>query len=321
MYTTEHRLHSVHCQCGKKHIGKFPNHVNAYTQYGDVLANRISYLSVEQYMSYDRIQRYCMNVFDLQISEGTIRNILRRVAKKLTPFYELIYSRILRSLIVGSDETGFKVNGGKGWFWVWQNSEWTYIVASKSRGFDCINSQFSEGLPVSTLISDCWSAQLKTKVKDRQICLAHILRDLEYIVQSVDHHWPKNVRSIFHQAIQVKKYSQPSSYPLKQRAGFEEKLKQLILDESFDENIDIRRLRKRLVKNFDAVFCFLKYNEVPFDNNGSERAIRNVKVKQKVSTGYRSNSGAQDFAIIRSVYDTLKKQGKDIMDITSELLK
>ncbi len=54
---------------------------------------------------------------------------------------------------------------------------------------------------------------------------------------------------------------------------------------------------------------------MPFDNNGSERAIRNIKVKQKVSGGFRSDRGATIFAIIRSTIDTWIKRSADVFDM------
>ncbi len=48
---------------------------------------------------------------------------------------------------------------------------------------------------------------------------------------------------------------------------------------------------------------------MPYNNNGSERAIRNLKVKQKISGGFRSDRGAEIFAILRSVVDTIIKKG------------
>jgi transposase len=67
-------------------------------------------------------------------------------------------------------------------------------------------------------------------------------------------------------------------------------------------------LQKRLKKRKHEVFNFLFYPHVPYDNNASERAIRNLKVKQKVSGGFRSERGAEIFAILRSVIDTIIKK-------------
>ena len=72
------------------------------------------------------------------------------------------------------------------------------------------------------------------------------------------------------------------------------------------------RLQKKLRKISHHILCFLHYNNVPPDNNGSERAIRTIKVKQKVSGGFRSIDGADGFAVIRSVMDTTIKSGNDV---------
>ena len=48
---------------------------------------------------------------------------------------------------------------------------------------------------------------------------------------------------------------------------------------------------------------FLRNELVPPDNNGSERAIRNFKVKQKVSGFFKTDNGAANYAILRSVCD------------------
>jgi transposase len=71
---------------------------------------------------------------------------------------------------------------------------------------------------------------------------------------------------------------------------------------------------KRITKYKDYIFTFLDYHDVPPDNNGSERAIRNVKVKQKISGHFKTENGAQIFAIIRSVTDTCIKNGQKVLD-------
>ncbi len=69
---------------------------------------------------------------------------------------------------------------------------------------------------------------------------------------------------------------------------------------------------KRLIKNRQSIFVFLYYREILFDNNGAERAIRNVKIKNKVSGCFRSQKGAFNFAVLRSVIDTTIKNTQDV---------
>jgi len=71
---------------------------------------------------------------------------------------------------------------------------------------------------------------------------------------------------------------------------------------------------KRMVKYKDHIFNYLKYPDVPADNNGSERAIRNIKVKQKISGQFRSFAGSMNFAILRSITDTAIKNGQNVLN-------
>ena len=67
--------------------------------------------------------------------------------------------------------------------------------------------------------------------------------------------------------------------------------------------------QKRLKKRQHQVFNFLFYPDVLYANNGSERAIRNIKVKQKVSGSFRSERGSEIFTLLRSLFDTTIKKG------------
>ena len=71
-------------------------------------------------------------------------------------------------------------------------------------------------------------------------------------------------------------------------------------------------LQKKLRKISGNILCFLHYNYVPPDHNGSERAIRNIKVKQKISGSFRSTQGADGIAVLRSVIDTTIKSGQHV---------
>lgn len=73
------------------------------------------------------------------------------------PVYAQIKEQIELATIVGTDETGCKVNGGKSWFWTWQNQYLTYIAYSDNRGFKTIEHEFKNGLPNAVLQHDRWA--------------------------------------------------------------------------------------------------------------------------------------------------------------------
>ena len=59
---------------------------------------------------------------------------------------------------------------------------------------------------------------------------------------------------------------------------------------------------------------FLHDPAVPFTNNEAERDGRMMKVKQKISGGFRTPGGAADFATLRSVISTARKQGWNLIE-------
>ena len=112
----EYRQFSCKCtNCLHEQITDFPLDVNAPIQYGNSIQAFISYLSVYQYVPYARLQKMFAQSFSLSISQGSINNILEKVAQKCTGIYQHIKEQIAQSPVVGSDETGAKVRGGKWW--------------------------------------------------------------------------------------------------------------------------------------------------------------------------------------------------------------
>lgn len=318
---TEHQAHMRICPfCQTENRSVLPEHVQAQApapiQYGANIKAQIAYLSVFQSLPYHRICKLFNDFYGLCISQGSIDTILENMAQKSTSAYQTIKERILESKVIGADETGCRVNGKKHWFHVWQTKTLTFIVSFASRGYSVIEKYFSDGFPFSVYVSDCWASQLKVPAMVRQLCMAHLLRELTNFARNLNSQWSAQMKQLFLKAIELKKNMTTDDYLTLSSEVVElnEELDKLLKVDFTKFHIKEQALFKRLLKHRQSIFTFLTNPDVPPDNNASERAIRNVKVKTKVSGQFRNadGKGADRYAKIRSVIDTTIKNGQDV---------
>ena len=313
----EHRSYAKTCNhCGHKTIGATPVHLQNQLQYGSSIDALIGYLSVYQYIPYRRIAELLRDVFGLTMSEGSIDNILARMTRKSLQTYASIKEKIQTSKVVGSDETGVRIANKKGWLHTWQTSALTFIAPSFHRDYNTITNLFAHGLPQAVLVSDCWAAQIKTPARQHQICIAHLLRELKNFQQALDCQWSAEVQTLLMEAIKLKKNLHPADYLYPNAAiqNIEKQMDLLLKADCSTKHKKVQAFVKRLIKYRQYIFSFLYYPKVPPDNNASERAIRNAKVKMKISGQFKTEKGAVRFSVLRSVVDTIKKNHQNIFD-------
>jgi len=311
------------CKCGHQSISELPAHLQANIQYGANVNAYVGYLSARHYVPFNRIVEIMRDIFNIPISEGTVGNMLKNLSQKAMPVYEEIKQRVEQSCVIGGDETGIKINGKKGWLYTFQTPLLTYLAVSFSRGFDAIQCLFRNGFPISVYVTDCWAAQLKTIAKAHQICMAHLLRELNNFIDAVNCKWSVEMKQLFQQAIELKAQLTAEDYTNGNETVtfLEAQLDTLLQTPLDDKHKKVQAFIKRLNKNRQAIFTFLHHPKVPPDNNASERAIRMAKVKMKVSNQFKSLEGAQSFAVLRSVIDTTIKNSQNVLNSLSSLAK
>lgn len=314
---TEHRVYERICSCGHKSKASWPTGVDAPVSYGSNITSLVGYFHTRQYIPFKRMQEIFTDIFHAPISEGGIHYLLAKLARKAAPAYQIIKDKLqVTKHAVGSDETGIKVNGDKHWGWTWQTSEATFITITNNRGQKSIDGTFEKGFKNATLVHDCWASHFNTNALTHQICIAHLLRDLNYLTELYNHKWSRILKLLFQKAIRLKKQMSKADYlmhlPIRSQI---EKWFDILLNYQVPPNKkELVSFQKRLIKHKQYIFTFLYRYEVPPDNNASERAIRNIKVKQKVSGQFRSEDGASYFAILRSITDTAIKNGQVVLD-------
>ena len=305
---TQFNRYQIACGCGKCNLGKLPERLTAKVQYGPRVRSIINYALVYQYVSFKRLAQMLDVCFGVQLSEGTIFNTMERTAIRMEKDYLKIKEFIGQSKVVGADETIIFVNGKKWYDWVWQNQKATFIACEPNRRKENITKHFPDGFKKSILISDRYSAHLNTPAMGYQICWSHLLRKLNFIDETEPNEWAKKLVNIYQRAkhLEILKTSQRKGS--KKTKQLEADLTRLLIV-NLDKKLfpETKTLFKSLKNNREKLLTFVYHREVPSHNNGSELAIRNAKIKMKISGCFRS--AQQYYAVIRSMVDTMIKNG------------
>ena len=302
--TTEEQYYEKVCQCGCVNNCDAPN---CRIKYGDNIRAFVSYLNVVQCIPFKRIAELISDLCGRRMSEGTIQNILKGNSVKSNNAYEEIRKRIECAPVVGADETGAAVGKQLHWNWIFQTDALTYVYQLKSRGQEAVDSKFPNGLPHSTLVTDRKQTYFKMNVKDHQVCLAHLLRNAEYLNElDAKQDWSRRFIHLLAHAIDLRRNNTITQRKIK---VLKTKMKNLLGESLSHLDDEFERFKKGILKVKDYLFTFLSNPLVPYDNNASERGVRKIKIKQKVSGCFHTDEGADDFAKLHSIAETAMKNG------------
>lgn len=317
-YVTEYQQKAGLCtHCGQRNIGHFPENIAPHIQIGERAKALSGYLNVHTHMSNEKIEQFFEDILGLDISKGTVNNKINELARDLEAKYNNILENIRKSDVLGSDETTARINGKKSFLWIFQNTGNTFFTTNK-RNFKTIEETIGE-IFNGSWISDRFGAQLKVKAY-HQLCLAHLTRECKYIIEVEESEWAKNLKKLFHRAMEFKrekggKYNPKDIEIFRSTQEFKKELAELF-KESPPKELE-KKLYKGLLFRQHQLLHFLEKKEVPPTNNDSERGLRNCVIHRKVTGGFRSDSGARTHNIIASVIETAKKRGENILHALS----
>ncbi len=310
----EHRHSAKVCSCGCHNRPYAPKKRGGNNiTFGKNIQSLVTYLNVVQCVPYERLQSLLKTIFSIEMSQGTISNIIQVAKTKAEPAIKLIKDYISKSSVVGFDESGCYCNGRLDWSWIAQTTYYTLVFRDSSRAGKVLENQFgADVLKNITAVTDRHPAYFALNFKDHQICLAHILRELQYLTElDPNQDWSKKVEELLKEAIH-KRNENPSTkmdaYPWLKKLDDLLKLSLGHLKKDFD------RLRNGLIKRKNYIFNFLENPAIPSNNNGSERGIRKLKIKQKISGTFRSDNGADAFMILHSITGTAWKNNQSPFD-------
>jgi transposase len=306
--------------CQQVQCGTLPEGLEATRQFGPRLEATIVYLQHQQHLSYERTTQALHDLFDVHVSEGGQACIIERAGEAAQPAAATIREQIQQSAVVGSDETGARVEGTTWWQWVFVTTTAIYHVIRPSRGKDVIDAVMGTAR-AEVWLCDCWKPQLRAPTERLQLCLVHQIRNLQGLIERCPRlRWAQELQGLFREAIHLHHRRAHLT-----GRGWQRRVTEL---EHRLERLLARRLRqpaaqalyRRYHKYREALFVFLHDERVPFQNSACERALRPAVIHRKVSGGFRSDWGAEAYAALASVIDTARLQGRNVFQTLVTLM-
>jgi transposase len=264
------------------------------------------------------------DLFGVHLVTATIARISQDCAERFQGFVEAVRDRVIAAPVKHLDETGFRIGGKTQWLHIASTMLLTFYRISTRRGSLLANL-------AGVVVHDHWKPYYTLKGVLHALCNAHHLRELKALVEIEKEDWARRMQRLLRRACHAVNLAREQDVPLKPRliALVERRYDAIVADGlAFHEAQPVlartkprgrpprrvgHNLLLRLGTHKQDVLRFLTDPRVPFTNNLAERDGRMMKLRQKISGGFRSKEGAQDFAVIRSVLSTARKQGWDIL--------
>jgi transposase len=330
LHVQEHQVHDKRCPgCGHTTRAAFPRGVDEPVQYGPGVLGLGLYLQTYQLLPFGRAAGLIGDLFGQTPSQGTLARALKQAHERLEPVEQQILAGLRRSPSVHFDETGLRIASLRQWVHSASTATLTLYRAHAKRGREAIDAMGVLPRYEGVAIHDAYTSYLSYPGR-HALCNAHLLRDLVAVEEETQATWAAPMSELLLEikaaAKQARACSAAQLEPVQIRE-FRARYDALLCEgeaahppspptgrSGRRKQSPAYNLVRRLRKHADLVLAFMYDIAIPFDNNLAERDLRMLKTQQKISGGFRRQSGADVFCRIRSYISTVRKQRLPLME-------
>jgi transposase len=332
---TAHRAEIKVCPaCGRVSKGSFPQSVSQAVQYGPAVNTWASYFTNQHHIPVERTTEIFEDLVQHRVSEATVLKASEHLERCIAPSTAAVKERLRDAEVLHVDESGLRVAGKLHWLHVASTDYLTSYEVHAKGGQEAMDDAGILGAFNGTAVHDHWKPYFKYDGCHHALCNAHPLRELRFIETQYHQPWAKEMAELL---LEIKAAVAATPAPAMsllppEREAFETRY-DAVVQSGFDANpapvsSSDGEVKKRgrpkqpppvnlLIRLRDfkgEVLAFMSDFRVPFDNNQGERDVRMVKVKQKVSGGFRTLEGAKRFGRIRGYISTARKNAQNVFE-------
>jgi transposase len=308
-------LHGGVCPCcARTFKATPPADMEPGSPFGPDLRAYAIYLRSVQGIPMARLADLFRDLLGVDISEGALTNILGAARPAFSAQASRFKAELFNGTVIASDETGMRVGKTNRWLWVFHHGPTALFLGAQSRAKTVIEDFLGDWRP-DYWVSDRGGSQMAGWArKGHQVCLAHLIRDARYLMETGDTVIAPAFIGLLKRACAIgRRRPDLADATLKTYQADLERRLDAILDKAPAH--DAGRKTIRLIKKVRThLFVFLDNREVSPTNNGSERAVRPCAVYRKITNGFRSEWGAHFYADLRSVVETGRRRSIRAID-------
>jgi transposase len=281
----------------------------------------------------ERVADVFEDFYGHRLAEGTIVETCQEAAERVMAVTQAIKKFLTGwAQVVHFDETGLRINSKLHWLHVACTTKLTYYEVQAKRGQEAMKAMGILPDYRGTAVHDGLKSYWTYDQARHGLCNEHHLRELEFIGECYPQDWVGKFGDLLMEIKTAVDLVRGIQLCLReeQLADFNNRYDELVAQglkanspPEPSETIQKKRgpkkqsppqnLLDRLHDHKAAVLAFTNDFTVPFDNNLTERDIRMMKVKQKVSGCFRSERGAKAFCQIRGYISTARKNGQNVL--------
>lgn len=169
--------------------------------FGRNIKATVTYPNAVQCLPYERLSFLMKEVSCVRLSQGTTANLVQETVRKSQPAIKLLEDMLKKAPVAGHDESGCN-NKKLDWAWIAQTAYITLCFRATGRSSKFLEERSGDSLKNMAAVTDRHSAYFVLDFVDRQVCLAHLLRELEYLTElDGTQKWPKDVADLLRTAI------------------------------------------------------------------------------------------------------------------------
>jgi transposase len=340
VHVTDHVAERRRCACGHETVACFPPEARAPVCWGPEVRALAIYLMDRQHLPLQRCAELLGELLDAQVSTGWLCAVQLEAAGKLSGFITTLKDRLGEAPVVHADETGTRVGLTKHWVHTLATNLLTLLVVHPKRGVEALEDIGILGDYAGTVVHDGWAPYEVFAGASHAQCGAHLVRHLAAVGKTEAFAtWCAEMTEIL---LAAKKASEAAAGEGRAKvrrsiaAGLRRRY-QSCLDDAFtllppgplprrrhEGGWDVHQraafnLATRLREDDDQVLRLLDDTRVRFDNNIAERALRMVKLHDKISGTFRSEEGATAFVTVRSYLQTVALNGHNRLNALHQL--